>query len=70
MNKKKTFIASRIEVINLCSSDNLAQFIVTSLTIGEDAGEAKRGYFYEEDTEEPTGGVNYWAKQNNGWEDK
>ena len=24
MNKKKTYIASRVEIVNMCSSDNIA----------------------------------------------
>jgi len=70
MNKKKTYIASRVEIINMCSADNIAQFIVTSRRIGEDAGEAKRNYFVDEDMEEPTSSDNYWAKTNNSWEDR
>ena len=27
MNKKKTYIASRVEIVNMCSSDNIAQFM-------------------------------------------
>ena len=70
MNKKKTYIASRVEIINMCSSDNIAQFIVTSRRIGENAGEAKRNYFVAEDMEEPTSSDNYWANKNNSWEDR
>ena len=54
----------------MCSSDNIAQFIVTSRIIGEDAGEAKRNYFVDEEIEEPTNNETYWANKNNSWEDK
>lgn len=70
MNKKKTYIASRVEIVNMCSADNIAQFIVTSRRIGEDAGEAKRYYFFDEEIEEPTNNETYWANKNNSWEDK
>ena len=54
----------------MCSADNIAQFIVTSRRIGEDAGEAKRNYFFDEEIEEPTNNETYWANKNNSWEDK
>ena len=70
MKKKKTYIASRVEIVNMCSSDNIAQFIVTSNKIDEDAGEAKRYYFFDDEIEEPTNNETYWANKNNCWEDK
>ena len=58
------------ELLNYSLTDNIAQFIVTSRRIGEDAGEAKRNYFVDEDMEEPTSSDNYWVKTNNSWEDR
>ena len=49
---KQKYITPSTEVIRLITDDNIAQFIVSSRTIGEDSGESKGGYFDDEDEEE------------------
>lgn len=60
MNKKKTYITPQMEVINIGTQENIAQFVVTSQSIGEDAGEAKSFIGFEEDNEQGKAGNDSW----------
>ena len=51
---KQKYITPSTEIIRLLTDDNIAQFIVSSRTIGEDSGESKGGYFDDEEDEEET----------------
>lgn len=70
MDKKKTYSVPHINIVNMSTSDNIAQFVVTSKSIGEDAGEAKRSNFSGEDWEDDfETGTNGKSSGNSLWED-
>ena len=49
MNRKKTYTAPHTEIISVEPDQNLAQFVVSSHSVGEDEGLAKPGDFFDED---------------------
>ena len=51
MNHKKTYTAPHAKIISVEPAQNLAQFIVSSHSVGEDQGLAKPGDFFDEDEE-------------------
>ena len=48
---KKEYIAPKTASIEMITHDNIAQFIISSHSVGEDEGLAKPGFFDEEDEE-------------------
>ncbi len=63
---KEKYIIPIIKIVQLSTDANIAQFIVSSKSIGEEEGEAKSGFFEEEDEEafdsseeKPWGEVSY-----------
>ena len=63
---KQKYITPQMKVIQLLTDDNIAQFVVSSHSVGEDEGLAKPGDFDDdewEDDEQTTGtGYNLWAE--------
>ena len=63
---KQKYITPQMKVIQLLTDDNIAQFVVSSHSVGEDEGLAKPGDFDAdewEDDEQTTGtGYNLWAE--------
>ncbi len=64
MNRKKTYTAPHTEIVRIEPAENLAQFVVSSHSVGEDEGLAKPGDFFDEDedagdcwNENPTGNL-------------
>ena len=51
---KQRYITPQINVIQLLTADNIAQFIVSSHSVGENEGLAKPGIF-DEDEEDAAG---------------
>ena len=49
MNHKKTYTAPHTEIVRIEPAENLAQFIVSSHSVGENEGLAKPGDFFDED---------------------
>lgn len=49
---KNIYTAPAIHVLHMAIQDNIAQFVVASEAIGENAGEAKKVVYSEEDFEE------------------
>ena len=60
---KRKYITPVIEVVHLLTNDNIAQFVVSSKSVGENEGLAKSSDFEEEEEEKNTT-VKY-----NPWED-
>ncbi|MEZ7675234.1 hypothetical protein O3603_07840 [Prevotella sp. 20925_1_30] len=48
---KKEYITPKTASIEMITHDNIAQFIISSHSVGEDEGLAKPGFFDEEDEE-------------------
>ena len=51
---KQRYITPQINVIQLLTDDNIAQFVVSSHSVGENEGLAKPGFF-DEDEEDAAG---------------
>ena len=49
---KQRYITPQIKVIHLLTDDNIAQFVVSSHSVGENEGLAKPGHFDEEEFDE------------------
>ena len=49
---KHRYITPGIKVVQLMTDENIAQFVVSSHSVGENEGLAKPGFFEEEDEEE------------------
>lgn len=62
---KKEYITPKTASIEMITHDNIAQFIISSHSVGEDEGLAKPGFFDEEE-EENTSGSTASASR---WED-
>ena len=60
---KQRYITPGTKVVQLMTDENIAQFVVSSHSVGENEGLAKPGFFEEEDEEEteehPWGEVSY-----------
>lgn len=52
MEAKQSYTTPNIKVINMITDDNIAQFVITSKSVPENSGDAKGGYFCEEEEEE------------------
>ena len=63
---KQRYITPQIKVIQLLTDDNIAQFVVSSHSVGENEGLAKPGIFDED--EEDTAGEQTMADYS-PWED-
>ena len=62
---KRKYITPAIEVVHLLTNDNIAQFVVSSKSVGENEGLAKpKSSDFEEEEEEKNTTVKY-----NPWED-
>ena len=48
---KKQYIAPNTKAIEMITDDNIAQFVISSHSVGESEGLAKPGFFEEEDEE-------------------
>ena len=48
---KKQYIAPNTKAIEMITDDNIAQFVISSHSVGEGEGLAKPGFFEEEDEE-------------------
>ena len=48
---KKEYITPKTASIEMLTHDNIAQFVISSHSVGEDEGLAKPGFFDEEDEE-------------------
>ena len=46
---KRKYITPAIEVVHLLTNDNIAQFVVSSKSVGENEGLAKPGIFDEDE---------------------
>ena len=46
---KKQYIAPNAKAIEMITDDNIAQFVISSHSVGESEGLAKPGFFEEED---------------------
>ena len=62
---KKEYITPKTASIEMITHDNIAQFIISSHSVGEDEGLAKPGFFDEEE-EEKTASL---ATSSSRWED-
>lgn len=51
---KKEYITPKTASIEMITHDNIAQFIISSHSVGEDEGLAKPGFFDEEEEENTT----------------
>jgi hypothetical protein len=49
---KQRYITPSIKVVQLMTDENIAQFVVSSHSVGENEGLAKPGFFEEDDEEE------------------
>lgn len=49
MNRKKAYTAPHAKIVRVEPAQNLAQFVVSSHSVGEDEGLAKPGDFFDED---------------------
>ena len=49
---KQQYITPNAKIIRLITDDNIAQFVITSKSVPENSGDAKGGYFDDEDEEE------------------
>ena len=49
---KQRYITPGTKVVQLMTDENIAQFVVSSHSVGENEGLAKPGFFEEEDEEE------------------
>ena len=62
---KQRYITPGIKVVQLMTDENIAQFVVSSHSVGENEGLAKPGFFEEEEEDEeeteehPWGEVSY-----------
>jgi len=57
---KKKYITPHIATARLMTTDNIAQFIVSSHAVGEDQGLAKRAPFFDEEVSDN----NPWDEDN------
>lgn len=57
---KKEYITPHIATAQLMTTDNIAQFIVSSHAVGEDQGLAKRAHFFDEEVSDN----NPWDEDN------
>lgn len=53
---KKQYIAPNTKAIEMITDDNIAQFVVSSHSVGESEGLAKPGFFEEEDEDSDLSG--------------
>ena len=63
---KQQYITPDTKIIRLLTNDNLAQFVITSKSVPESSGDAKPGYFFEEEDEydnDPWGENEDWNAQ-------
>ena len=63
---KQQYITPDTRIIRLLTDDNLAQFVITSKSVPESSGDAKPGYFFEEEDEydnDPWGENEDWNAQ-------
>ena len=62
---KQNYITPQMKVIQLLTDDNIAQFVVSSHSVGENEGLSKEGDFddeWEEDTESTSTGYDLWKR--------
>ena len=63
---KQKYITPQIEVIQLLTDDNIAQFVVSSHSVGENEGLAKHGDFdadeWEDGEQTTRTGYDLWAE--------
>ena len=52
---KKEYITPKTASIEMITHDNIAQFIISSHSVGEEDGLAKPGFFDEEEKEKTSG---------------
>ena len=57
---KKKYTTPHIATVRLMTTDNLAQFIISSHAVGEDQGLAKRSPFFDEEESDD----NPWDEDN------
>lgn len=57
---KKKYTTPHIATVRLMTTDNLAQFIISSHAVGEDQGLAKRSPFFDEEVSDN----NPWDEDN------
>ena len=62
---KKEYITPKTASIEMITHDNIAQFIISSHSVGEDEGLAKPGFFDEEEEENTSGSTASGTR----WED-
>lgn len=62
---KKEYITPKTTSIEMITHDNIAQFIISSHSVGEDEGLAKPGFFDEEEEENTCGSTVSGSR----WED-
>ncbi len=62
---KKEYITPKTASIEMITHDNIAQFIISSHSVGEEDGLAKPGFFDAEDEEEAASS----ASSGTRWED-
>jgi len=61
MNTKKIYITPQMEIIKATLQEKISQFIVTSQSIGEDAGESRKySDFGDEQNDGNFGGHDSW----------
>lgn len=48
---KKQYIAPNTKAIEMITDDNIAQFVISSHSVGEGEGLAKSGFFEDEDND-------------------
>ena len=48
---KKQYIAPNAKAIEMITDDNIAQFVISSHSVGEGEGLAKPGFFEDEDND-------------------
>ena len=63
---KQRYITPQIKVIQLLTDDNIAQFVVSSHSVGENEGLAKPGFF---DEDEEDAAVDQTMVDYSPWED-
>ena len=62
---KQKYITPQMKVIQLLTDDNIAQFVVSSHSVGENECLSKEGDFddeWEEDTESTSTGYDLWKR--------
>ena len=53
---KKQYIAPNTKAIEMITDDNIAQFVISSHSVGEGEGLAKPGFFEDEDNDSDISG--------------